>query len=121
MRILLRRHGVLKMTVITTLTAILLSMGITATIDFVTDGSFTNTAILPSVIAPAIIALMKECLERAIDKISEIQIRADSDFRPKVSIGAYTFSSNSNTLDRILQKADMALSKAKQTGGNKII
>ncbi len=63
----------------------------------------------------------KECLDRVMSRIAEITVRADVEIHPKVSIGLYTFSPKINTLDSILQEADMALYKAKQTGGNRII
>lgn len=62
----------------------------------------------------------RDCLERVMDRIAEIVIHAEVDIHPKVSIGLYTFSPKINTLDSILQKADMALYKAKQTGGNRV-
>lgn len=63
----------------------------------------------------------KECLERIMSKIAEISIHAEIDIRPKVSIGLYTFSPKINTLDSLLQNADLALYKAKQTGGNRVV
>ncbi|MBI1793611.1 MAG: diguanylate cyclase [Chloroflexi bacterium] len=63
----------------------------------------------------------RECLDRVMSKISEITIRADVEIHPKVSIGLYMFSPKVNTLDNILQNADLALYKAKQTGGNRVV
>lgn len=63
----------------------------------------------------------RECLERVMDRIADIVIRAEVDIQPKVSIGLYSFSPKMNTLDSILQNADIALYKAKQTGGNRVI
>ncbi len=66
-------------------------------------------------------AQAKECLGRVMGNIAEITVRADMEIHPKVSIGLYTFSPKINTLDSLLQKADIALYKAKQTGGNRVI
>lgn len=63
----------------------------------------------------------KDCLERVMSKIAGITIHVENEIHPKVSIGLYTFSPKINTLDSILQKADIALYKAKQTGGNRVI
>ena len=63
----------------------------------------------------------KECLGRVMDKIAKSAGHTENEIHPKVSIGLYTFSPNINTLDTILQKADIALYKAKQTGGNRVI
>ena len=63
----------------------------------------------------------KECLGRVMDKIAKSAGHAENEIHPKVSIGLYTFSPNITTLDTILQKADIALYKAKQTGGNRVI
>src|SRR5581483_11236173 len=65
-------------------------------------------------------AQAKECLDRVMKKIAEITIHAEVDIHPKVSIGLYTFSPKINTLDSLLQNADIALYKAKQSGGNRV-
>ncbi|MBI3737679.1 MAG: diguanylate cyclase [Chloroflexi bacterium] len=63
----------------------------------------------------------KECLDRVMKRITEITIHAEVEIHPKVSIGLFTFSPKINTLDVLLQNADIALYKAKQTGGNRVI
>lgn len=55
-RLLLRRFGVVKTTIAVTLFAIVLSVIITAAVDFVIDGYISQTAIILSIAAPPYLA-----------------------------------------------------------------
>ena len=39
---------------------------------------------------------------------------------PRISVGIHSYGPKSTTLDAILEKADLALYKSKQMGGNRV-
>ncbi len=66
-------------------------------------------------------AQARECLQRILLRLEEVEISCAVKVHPRVSIGLFTFNTAASTLDELLYKADIALYRAKQTGGNKII
>ena len=61
------------------------------------------------------------CLERIMEKISTLSFESRGRVvSPRVSIGMYPFGPKIKSLDDMLEKADLTLYKAKQTGGNKV-
>jgi len=63
----------------------------------------------------------REGLQRTILQISNAMIDPGRQIHIHVSMGIFTFSPKVHTLDDLLQNADMALYRAKQTGGNKVV
>jgi diguanylate cyclase (GGDEF)-like protein len=62
-----------------------------------------------------------ECLQRIIEKIAALSFEYQGrTICARVSIGLHSFSPKSQTLDEILEKADLALYKSKQMGGNRM-
>ncbi len=66
-------------------------------------------------------AQARECLQRILLRLEEAEISCATKIHPRVSIGLFTFNTAASTLDELLYKADIALYRAKQTGGNKVI
>ncbi len=66
-------------------------------------------------------AQARECLQRILCRLENEKISHEIKVHPRVSIGLFTFNTAASTLDDLLYKADIALYRAKQTGGNKII
>lgn len=66
-------------------------------------------------------AQARECLQRILCNLEEAEISHSVNYHPRVSIGLFTFNTATSTLDDLLYKADIALYRAKQTGGNKVI
>ena len=61
------------------------------------------------------------CLDRIMEQISALSFESQGKIvSPRVSIGVHPYSPKSDTLDAILEKADLALYKAKQTGGSRV-
>lgn len=63
----------------------------------------------------------RECLQRILGNLETAEISSTIKDHPHVSIGLFTFNTATSTLDDLLYKADIALYRAKQTGGNKVI
>jgi diguanylate cyclase (GGDEF)-like protein len=65
----------------------------------------------------------RECLQRIIYHLAEVEISYEAPVHPRISVGLFAFNTTTNTttLDDLLNKADVALYRAKQTGGNKVI
>ncbi len=63
----------------------------------------------------------RECLQRILCNLDDIEVNSTIKYHPHVSIGLFTFNTTTSTLDELLYKADIALYHAKQTGGNKVI
>ena len=63
----------------------------------------------------------RECLARILQKVAELTFEKDGHLiDPRISIGTHTYGSRSSSLDAILEKADLALYKAKHKGGNNL-
>jgi diguanylate cyclase (GGDEF)-like protein len=63
----------------------------------------------------------KFAAERIRRSLEERHIRAyDEDLKATISIGISTFPSDAKNADELIEKADLALYKAKQTGRNKV-
>ncbi len=63
----------------------------------------------------------RHCLQRILCGLENAEIGSAVKYHPRVSIGLFTFNAINSTLDDLLYKADIALYRAKQTGGNKVI
>jgi diguanylate cyclase (GGDEF)-like protein len=63
----------------------------------------------------------KQCLQRIVEMVSLLSFESQGRaVDPRVSIGVHSYGPKSTTLDAILEKADLALYKSKQTGGGKV-
>lgn len=63
----------------------------------------------------------RECLQRVIDRVAALTFESEAGtVNPHVSIGVHSFGPKSRSLDAILQKADLALYKAKHMGGSRV-
>ncbi len=64
----------------------------------------------------------RECLERILKNIAqEIIHYKEEEIHSHASIGLASFSPESNLLDQVLREADLALYRAKQQGGNRVV
>jgi len=62
-----------------------------------------------------------EVLRRVVERIAAFSFESQaSRVSPRVSIGVHSYGPKSLTLDAILEKADLALYKSKQMGGNRV-
>lgn len=63
----------------------------------------------------------RQCLQRIVERVSGLSFESQrGTVDPRVSIGVHSYGPKSTTLDAILEKADLALYKSKQMGGNKV-
>jgi diguanylate cyclase (GGDEF)-like protein len=62
-----------------------------------------------------------EGMQRVVERIASFTFESQGrTVAPRVSIGVHSYGPKSTTLDAILEKADLALYKSKQMGGNRV-